>query len=206
MAFLNPTAFLTVASAIFVAELTDKDAFLLLTLAARKNAWLVFASGSVAFAITTAIITTSGYFLVGLLPVFWIKLAGGIVMISYGVWQLFKTSEEKERREVEKNESRLLSDSTKKSKWPAFFAVVSALALLDLAGDATEVLTIIFVAHFQDVLLVFTGALTALVAATALETVLGNQLRRIFSFNRLRLFSVIVFLAMGSVVIITTIL
>jgi putative Ca2+/H+ antiporter (TMEM165/GDT1 family) len=201
---LNSAALLTVASAVFVAELTDKDAFLLLTLATRRKSWFVFAAGSLAFAITTTIITTSGYLLARILPVFWIKLAGGIVMISYGLWEFLKTSDNEERRELKK-EGKLLSSSAK-SMWPAFFTAVSMLALLDLSGDATEVLTIIFVAHFQDALLVFVGALSALIAATAFETFLGSQLRRILSLNRLRILSILIFLALGTGVIVTTIL
>jgi len=205
MTAFNAAALLTVASAIFVAELTDKDAFLLLTLATRRKALFVFAAGSAAFTLTTAIITTSGYFLIRIVPVFWIKIAGGIVMISYGLWQSHKTGEE-EQRELKGTESRLLSGSARKGMWPAFLTTVSMLALLDLAGDATEVLTIVFVAHFQDILLVFAGALGALIAATAIETLLGSQLQKILSPNMLRLLSVAVFLTIGTAILITTIL
>ena len=199
MAALNPAALLTIAAAIFVAELTDKDAFLLLTLATRRRPWFIFAAGSTAFTITTAIITTSGYFLLRIVPVLWIKLAGGIVMISYGLWEFFKRDTE----EKESEKSRVLSSSAKKSVLTAFLSTVAMLALLDLAGDATEILTIIFLAHFQDVVLVFVGTLTALIAATALETFLGGQLGKILSPRRLRMFSVIVFLSIGTATIIT---
>lgn len=46
MTAFNAAALLTVASAIFVDELTDKDAFLLLTLATRRKALFVLAAGS----------------------------------------------------------------------------------------------------------------------------------------------------------------
>ena len=62
------------------------------------------------------------------------------------------------------------------------------LVLLDLAGDATVILTIIFVADLRNTLLVFTGAVTALAAATAMEVVIGNRLTRIFSLRKIRLF------------------
>ena len=63
-------------AAIFVAELTDKDALLLLSLATRVKPWVVFAAGSVAFTITSAIIVTVGYFLVSFLPVSLISVVG----------------------------------------------------------------------------------------------------------------------------------
>ena len=79
-------ALLTVGTAIFVAELTDKDALLLLSLATRFRPRLVFAAGAVAFTITSAVIVTLGRFLVDYVPVSWVTLAGGTIMIGYGIW------------------------------------------------------------------------------------------------------------------------
>ena len=204
MTAFNVAALLTIAAAIFMAELTDKDAFLLLALATRRRPLFVFAAGSVAFTFTTAIITTSGYFLLRIAPVMWIKLVGGAVMIGYGLWEFFKGGEEE--KELGKEKGRVMSVSAKKSVLAAFLSTVGMLALLDLAGDATEILTIIFLAHFQDVVLVFIGTLTALIAATALETFLGRQLGRVLSSSRLRILSVLVFLLIGAFTVVTTVL
>lgn len=198
-------ALLTISSAIFVAELTDKDALLLLTLATRIKPWFVFAAGSLAFTVTSAIIVTVGYFLVSVFPVFWIKVAGGIMMVGYGLWEFLKFRKDDLANVVQKEESKLLARSSKKSAWPAFLTAVSMLVALDLAGDATEILTIVFVAHFQNVFLVFGGAVFALVAATAAETVIGNQLRKVLSLNRIRLLSILVFIVIGTAIILTTI-
>lgn len=191
----------TVASAIFVAELTDKDALLVLTLATKYRSWFVFAAGSVTFTITTAIIAVSGYFLVNVFPVYWIKIVGGVIMIGYGFWGFLKVSE----KELADEEEKLLARTSTKSMWPAFLAVVSMLALLDLAGDATEVLIIVFVAHFS-VVLVFVSALLALIAATALETAVGNRLHNLLSLKRLRFLSLLVFTIIGTAIILTTVL
>ena len=190
-----------VASAVFVAELTDKDALLILTLATKHRPWFVFAAASVTFTITTAIIAVAGYFLVNVFPVYWIKIVGGVIMICYGFWGFLRGSE-KELAEEEK----LLARTSLKSMWPAFLAVVSMLALLDLAGDATEVLIIVFVAHFRNVVLVFVSALIGLIAANALETAVGNRLRNHLSLKKLRLFSLLVFTTIGTAIIITTVL
>ena len=187
-------------AAIFVAELTDKDALLLLSLATRVKPWVVFAAGSVAFTITSAIIVTVGYFLVSFLPVSLISVAGGVVMIAYGTCSFFAAN--KEGEELTKAE-RKLSLKASKSLWFVFLNAVSLLILLDLAGDATEVLTILFVARFQNTLLVFVGAVIALIAATAVETIIGNRLSKILSSKRLRIFSLCVFLTIGSVAILT---
>lgn len=195
-------ALLTVMAAIFVAELTDKDALLLLSLATRVKPWVVFAAGSVAFTITSAIIVTVGYFLVSFIPVSLISLAGGLVMIAYGCWSFFEANKEEE--ELAKAEKKL-SLKASKSLWFVFLNAVSLLIVLDLAGDATEVLTILFVARFQNILLVFVGAVIALIAATAVETMIGNRLSKILSPRRIRIFSLFVFLIIGTTAILTAV-
>jgi len=192
----------TITSAIFVAELTDKDALLLLTLATKTNAWLVFAAGSVAFTITSAIIVTVGYLLVSIVPVSLISIAGGVIMIGYGAWVFFKTQKGEEKEVGEANRRRI-STGDSSNVLTMFLTMVSFLISLDLAGDATEVLTILFVARFENTLLVFAGAVCALVAASAIETMIGNRLSRILTPSRIRLFSTLVFLVIGTTAIFT---
>jgi Ca2+/H+ antiporter, TMEM165/GDT1 family len=191
--------FLTVVVTIFIAELTDKDALLLLALATRIRPRVAFAAGATAFTITTAIIITIGYFLLRVIPVFWIRLAGGVIMIVFAIWQYVSTEEETE-------EKRLVERTSRKSTWSIFLGAVSLLIILDLAGDATEVLTIVLVARFSNALLVFLGAVLALVAASGVETILGSRLKRYLSPKRLRILSLAVFLVIGSFVIATTLL
>jgi putative Ca2+/H+ antiporter (TMEM165/GDT1 family) len=192
------------ASAMFVVELTDKDALLLLALATRIKQSLVFAAGVTAFTITTAVIVTIGQFLVSAFPVFWIKIAGGVIMIGYGLWEFFKVSKEKQEKEFARDRNRLLAYSSRRNLVSAFAGMVCMLAILDLAGDATEILTIVFVARFGNAFLVFVGALTGLVAATGVETAIGNRLSKVLSLARIRLFSLVVFLIVGCTLIITT--
>jgi putative Ca2+/H+ antiporter (TMEM165/GDT1 family) len=187
---------------IFIAELTDKDALLLLSLATRFKAWIVFLAGSVAFTITSAIIVTVGRFLIGYVPVAWISLAGGTIMICYGVWSFFHTDSDEEVTSVENQ----LSVKAGKGMMQLFLSAVGLLVLLDLAGDATEVLTILFVARFGDAVLVFLGAVLALIAATAVETMIGNRLSRLLSKNRIRILSLIVFLTIGTTAILSALL
>jgi putative Ca2+/H+ antiporter (TMEM165/GDT1 family) len=192
-------AFATIAGTIFVVELTDKDALLLLALATRIKPWTAFASGATAFTITSAIIVSLGYLLIRVVPIFWVRLAGGLVMIGFGLWEYFR------REGEEKEEQSLLGRTINKGDWSIFLGAVSLLVLLDLAGDATEVLTIVYVARFSDVLLVFVGAVTALVSASALETFLGGRLARILPTGNIRKISLVIFLIIGTLVIVTTI-
>lgn len=190
--------FATIVLTLFIAELTDKDALLLLALATRIRLWIAFAAGAVAFTITSAVIVTAGYFLVNIVPVFWIRLIGGILMIGFGIWQYQSTKVE------EDEEKRLIEQTKKKSALSIFLGAVALLILLDLAGDATEVITIVFVARYSNPLLVFVGAIVALVTATAVETALGNTLKKYLSSKRLRILSLVVLLIIGSAIIITT--
>ncbi len=200
----DPTAaFLTVVGTIFLAELTDKDALLLLTLATKTNPWRVFAAGSIAFSITSAIIVLFGKVLVNFVPIFWIKLVGGVIMLGYAVFQYAQGL--REERNVQKRGEKLASGRTS-SDLAAFLAVLASLVVLDLAGDATELLTVIFVAQFDNLLLVFSGAVIALVTATAIETILGNRLGKVLTARGIRYLSIVVFLIIGSVVIVSTVL
>ncbi|HVB12494.1 MAG TPA: TMEM165/GDT1 family protein [Nitrososphaerales archaeon] len=191
-------AFVTIAVTIFIVELTDKDAVLLLTLATKIRPWTAFAAGSTAFTITSAIIVSIGYFLIQIVPIFWVRLVGGLVMVSFAIVEYLRGKDDEE------DEKKLLNRTLKKTNWSIFFGAVSLLILLDLAGDATEVLTIVYVARFSNTLLVFLGAVAALVSASALETMLGRKLGKILSAAKIRILSLIVFFFIGSYIVITT--
>lgn len=192
------SAFVSIAAAMFVTELTDKDALLLLALASRTRAALVFLAGSSAFVLTTVVNVGIGALATSFVPLAWIKVAGGSVMVAYGLWEakglIGKKLIEEEERRLEKERGPLR----------AFLGMVGALVLLDLAGDATQVLTIVFVAHYSDTVLVFVATCLGLIAATGLETALGNRLGRLLTPERLRFVSVVVFLALGSFIVITS--
>jgi Ca2+/H+ antiporter, TMEM165/GDT1 family len=198
MADLMLAAFAEIASALFVTELTDKDALLLLTLASKTRATLVFLAGATAFTITTAIFVTVGTLISDIIPILWVRLVGGAFMIGYGLWEIHgvvgQGVTEREERSLEER-----SDG-----WSAFFAIVAALALLDIAGDATEVLTIVLVAHYSNPILVFSAACTGLITATAFETVLGNRLGKVLTPQRIRYVSIIVFLVLGTFIIVSS--
>lgn len=191
MADFTLASFAVIAAALFVTELTDKDAFLLIAVSTKIRIWLAFLAGVTAFTITTTVFVTLGSVLIAYVPVYWIRLTGGVVMFGYGLWEARGLVGV---REVEKQEEKVERTG---STWKAFLALVGALVLLDAAGDATEVLTIVFVAHYSNPILVFTGTCTGLFSAAALETVLGNRLGRMFTPSRLRYLSVVVFLTLG---------
>lgn len=193
--------FLAIAGTIFVAELTDKDALLLLSMASRMKALVAFAAGSLAFITSTAIVVLFGSVLTTYVPIFWVKIAGGTIMLAYGFIEYLRSFTVEER--VEKRERRFVKRFERKAVY-AFLGMVASLILLDLAGDATELLTIVFVAQYENLLLVFVAAAGALVAASAVETALGNRLGRALTSKNVKLISVVIFLIIGSVIIVST--
>ena len=82
-----PVAFAAIASTLFVTELTDKDALLLLALATKGRAAIVFLAGVTAFVITTTIFVTIGTLIGAVVPILWVKLVGGGFMLGYGLWE-----------------------------------------------------------------------------------------------------------------------
>jgi putative Ca2+/H+ antiporter (TMEM165/GDT1 family) len=194
----SAVAFAGIAATLFLAELTDKDALLLLTLATRTRASRVFLAGAAAFLFTTAVIVTIGAIAITVVPIWWVKLAGGVVMVAYGVWEARGLVG---RKAVEDQEGRIESAG---GGLRSFLLMAGALAFLDLAGDATEVLTIVFVAQYSDALLVFAAAYAGLLAATAVETALGNRLGRLLTPGRLRYLSVSVFLLLGALILVSS--
>ena len=185
------SSFAAIAATIFLAELTDKDAFLLIGVSTRVSWWTVFLAGSTAFTLTTVLLVTFGSVLAALVPVVWIRIVGGLVMVGYGFWEarglIGLGAVEKEVSRVERSGNPMRE----------FFALVGALAILDLAGDATEVLTVVFVSQYSDLLLVFTGCMAGLLTATALEATLGSRLGRLLTPRRLQYASTTVFIILG---------
>ena len=195
MADLSVAAFATIAATLFVAELTDKDALLLLAVATRVRARVAFLAGATAFMITTTIIVAAGSLIVTIVPVEWVRLIGGVVMLGYGLWQARGLMGEKE---VEKHGSQVARSASQRK---AFLALVASLALHDLSGDATEVLTVVLVAQYRAPFFVFASACLGLISAAGLEAALGSRLGRLLTPRRIRLGSAVIFVALGLYII-----
>ncbi len=195
MADITLAAFGAMAAALFVTELTDKDALLLLAVSTRVRARIAFLAGATSFFITSVVIVTLGSLLITVVPVFWVRLGGGGVMLAYGAWEARGVVG---KGSVEKEGARIAgTGSTRK----LFVRLVLALALLDLAGDATEVLTIVFVSEYGNLAFVFSGVYIGLLAATAAEATLGSRLGRLLTPRRIHILSASIFLLLGASIV-----
>ncbi|HUI23942.1 MAG TPA: TMEM165/GDT1 family protein [Nitrososphaerales archaeon] len=191
MADISVASFATIVVTLFVAELTDKDALLLLAISTKVRVRLAFAAAATAFATTTTIIIAAGSLIVAVVPVSWVRVAGGVVMLGYGLWEARGLIGEKE---VEKQESRIARSG---SQWRVFLTLVASLALLDLAGDATEVLTVVLVANYGSPIFVFSSVCVGLFSAAAVEATLGSKLGRLLTPRRLQVGSAVIFILLG---------
>lgn len=185
--------FAAIAGTLFVVELADKDALLILAFATHQRPIRVFLAGSVAFLFTTTVIVIFGTLLITFVQVTWIRLAGGAIMLGYGAVLASRILLRGAGDHGEGAEGR----GTK----VGFASMVGSLALLDLAGDATEILIVVLLAHYGDPYLVFVAGCSGLIAAVAVETALGNVLGRILTPKRLLYFSAAIFLALGSYIL-----
>ena len=89
--------------------------------------------------------------------------------------------------------------------WRAFFGAVGTLALLDLAGDATQILTVVFVAQYSDALLVFLAACVGLTSAAAAEAALGRVLKAALSPRTLSYLSAALLIVIGGALVLLSV-
>jgi putative Ca2+/H+ antiporter (TMEM165/GDT1 family) len=184
--------FAAIAGTLFIVELTDKDALLILALATQQKPVRVFLAGSVAFLFTTTVIVVFGTLLITFVQVDLIRLAGGAIMLGYGALLVSR---------ILRRVGGQHGEGEAKGASAGFAAMVGSLALLDLAGDATEIIIVVLLARYGDPYLVFVAGYSGLIAAVAVETALGNVLGRVLTPRRLLYLSAVIFLALGSYIL-----
>jgi len=75
--------------------------------------------------------------------------------------------------------------------------------MLDMAGNETEVLTIVSVVQYSDSVPVFLAVCAGLMAATAFEKMLGNRLVRMLTPQWTRHVSTFAYIVLGSFIILS---
>ena len=156
-------------AAIFVVELPDKTFLATLVLATKYRPILVWIGVGLAFAVQTVVAVLLGH-AVSFLPddvvhavAGLIFLVGGVILIREGMRHQAADGEEIETKDVH-----------------GIQAVIASFLVLFAAewGDLSQLLTITFVARYDDPVSVFVGALGALLLVSALACLLGRALLR----------------------------
>ncbi|HEV2449113.1 MAG TPA: TMEM165/GDT1 family protein [Thermoplasmata archaeon] len=156
---------------IFGFELVDRTNFGVIALAARHPRRAVWEGASLAFLASTALAVLLGLAAISLLAPYllWVKVAGGLILLAFGVRGLFAGDPTEEEKADQASEAPLTPAQVR--------SVAFSLILFLEMGDNTQVLTILFVASTKNVLLVFVSAALALVSVAAIGARSGEFLR-----------------------------
>jgi len=154
---------------IFVAELPDKTMMATLVLSSRYR-WLPVLIGvSLAFIVQSAIAVAAGG-LLGLLP-HWLVLSFVALLFALGSVLLFRESLSSDDDEEDIAKRRV------RGFWSTVFTSFAVLFVAEW-GDASQLATAALSAHYGAPVLVFLGAVVALISVASLAVALGKVVVR----------------------------
>jgi Ca2+/H+ antiporter, TMEM165/GDT1 family len=186
------TVFLSTFGIIFLAELGDKTQLTAMALATRYPWKRVFIGLAGAFALLNLFAVVLGSLLFAVLPIFWIKVASGILFLFFGVTTLrTKAFDEKEEQEEEK---RL------RVRGP--IATSFIMIMLAEIGDKTQLVTASLAAQHSSPLMVFTASTLALWSVSLIGIFAGRQLVRRIKLGTLHKAAGLMFLAFGAAILV----
>ncbi len=157
---------LIVFGTIFSLELIDRTNMTVLKFASNHSPRAVWVGAALAFSVTTGVAVLAGHLIVTYLGpyLFDVRVAGGIGIIAYGAYCLLKAYRTEEESGIPMDERTTLVQT---------FLVILALE----TGDDTQIFTVLFVAWFSNILLVFAAALLALLLVLSIGVTTGKVLR-----------------------------
>jgi putative Ca2+/H+ antiporter (TMEM165/GDT1 family) len=175
---------------IFVFEFFDKTNLGNVAMSAKSSPFHVWVGAAIAFLVSTTIAVTIGTLILAfLLPqILYVKVGGGALLVAYGAWCLLKArKDEPAKEEMDKG----------KVVMGAFLLIL----FLEM-GDETQILTILFVASFGNILLVFVAAVAALWSMSALGVKLGSLMKGRISQVALERVSSVLMILVGALLIV----
>ncbi|MFI5413914.1 MAG: TMEM165/GDT1 family protein [Candidatus Lutacidiplasmatales archaeon] len=161
-------------------QIPGKSNFGVITLSTRHPHRDVFLGASVGLAAATVVSVTIGYGAETVLGPYllWVKVAGGLVLIAFGVREVLRVPAPIQEPGEGTPE---LAHTARQIR-----TVALGLAFLLEMGDNTQILTIVFVASTGNVVLVFVAATAALVTVTAISSRGASYLQEHVPEERLR--------------------
>ena len=161
-----------VFGAIFVVELPDKTFIATLVLATRFRPIFVWIGVGLAFTVQTVVAVAVGH-AASFLPKDAIHVLA-LVMFLFGAVLLFR---EGRSHHIDSGEEYVEKAGNARGPWRSILASFLVLFAAEW-GDLSQLLTITFVARYDDPASVFVGALGALLVVSALACLLGRALLR----------------------------
>lgn len=179
--------------AIFLVELPDKTFLATLVLATKYRPLFAWIGVSLAFAVQTLIAVAVGG-VVDLLPKEAIHIVAGLMFLA-GAFVLVREGLASQR-EAEEEEEEYDEKVRPARGWHQILAAFLVLFAAEW-GDLSQLLTITFVARYHEPVLVFIGALGALLVVSGLAVVIGRQLLRWIKVHVLHFLGAAVCLVLG---------
>jgi Ca2+/H+ antiporter, TMEM165/GDT1 family len=169
--------------AIFVVELPDKTFIAALVLSTRYKPLAVWIGVGLAFMVQTLVAVSLGAIVTELVPERVIRLVT-LTIFLVGAVVLFRTAPSAEAEEKEQEEEYTAVAAQERT---GLRAVAASFVVLFAAewGDLSQILTINFVAHFDDHVDVFLGAWGALLTVSGLAVLMGRVLLRYMKLSLL---------------------
>jgi putative Ca2+/H+ antiporter (TMEM165/GDT1 family) len=172
---------IVVFAVVAVLQLPGKSNFGVITLATRHPYRDVFIGASVGLGAATVVSVTLGYGAETVLGpyLFWVKVAGGLVLVAFGVREILRVPGPVH----EPGEGTPAVAHTARQVRTAALG----LAFLLEMGDNTQILAILFVASTGNVVLVFVAVTAALIMITAVSSRGAGYLHEHVPEERLRI-------------------
>ncbi len=178
---------------VFIAELGDKTQLAVLSQTCKfRSTWPVFAGGSLALAVVTAIGAIAGQLLSRVIPPQTLQIIAGILFVIMGVHTWF------ESRKVDEEDAicAIGEGDCPRWDWRAFAATFGLLFVAEL-GDKTQLAVMGLASGAASLLPVFLGGALALTAVTGLAVAGGQQLCRLIPRPRMLAIAAVLFVLMG---------
>jgi Ca2+/H+ antiporter, TMEM165/GDT1 family len=168
---------------VFLAELGDKTQLTAMALATRYPWKRVFVGIAAAFAILNLGAVVAGKILFTLLPLFWIRIASGLLFLYFGISTLRSSGDDD------------TGEGFSGGRGP--IATSFLMILLAELGDKTQIVTASLAAQHESQVSVFAGSTAALWSVSLLGIFLGRQIVRVVPLRRIHQAAAVLFLLFG---------
>jgi putative Ca2+/H+ antiporter (TMEM165/GDT1 family) len=192
---MSLTALATSFALVALAELGDKTQVAVITLSCKFKAFSVFVGAMLAFLVSTGVAVAIGDALTLVLPTFWIRIAAALIFLVFGIFTIISLMLKKSETE----------SKTEREARNGVFSSFSMIVLMEL-GDKTQLSVIALTAEYELPLFVFAGVMLAFALVTAIGATLGMALTKIVPLKYIQLASGIIFMLLGVVFLITSVL
>lgn len=182
----NPQAMLTAfylsLVLVFIAELGDRTQLVALAFATRYSAWTVLWGVFVATLVVHLGSVALGEAAGAMLPVFWVRLLGGVAFLGFGAWTLRGDS--------------LGDESQEPSRFGPFLTVAVTFFIAEV-GDKTMLATVTIASQQQSFVGVWLGSTTGMVLSDGIAILIGRHLGKSLPERTIRLGAAAVFFLSG---------